>query len=92
MGKIYDDQDTGFIFYIFTNDHSPPHVHVYKKRKANRQDKGILKITIGDCEHPPIIDKVYRKLGQEEMKQAWQIIADRQEQFLEEWQKYHGKA
>jgi Domain of unknown function (DUF4160) len=90
MGKIYADRDTGFIFYIFTNDHSPPHVHVYKKRKGDRQDKGVLKIAIGDQKNPPTIDKIYSKLGQEEIKQAWRIVAERQEEFLEEWQKYHG--
>jgi Domain of unknown function (DUF4160) len=90
MGRIYYDAATGLAFYIFPNDHDPPHVHVYRKRKDSREDKGILKIAIGDDSHPPAIARIYRKLKDQVALDAWRIVAENQQTFLTEWQKYHG--
>jgi Domain of unknown function (DUF4160) len=90
VGKIYYDESFGLAFYIFSNDHHPPHVHVYIQRKGNREDKGILKTVIGDDATPPEIDRIYRKVNRDMTIAAWQIVEDNQQNFLEEWQKHHG--
>jgi Domain of unknown function (DUF4160) len=75
MGRIYYDSATGLAFYIFPNDHDPPHVHIYRKRKDTQ---------------PPKIDRIYRKVKDELALEAWRIVAENQQTFLEEWQRYHG--
>jgi hypothetical protein len=90
VGRIHHDQDLGLVFYIFSNDHHPPHVHVYIQRKGSREDKGILRIAIGNDATPPEIEQIYRKVSRDLVIAAWQIVADNQQSFLEEWQKYHG--
>jgi hypothetical protein len=38
---------------------------------------------------PPKIDRIYRKVKDEVALEAWLIVAENQQTFLEEWQRYH---
>jgi hypothetical protein len=72
----------GFRFWIWSNDHEPPHVHA-------ENGTGEISILIGNEQESPVIDK--NTMRNRDAKRAWRIVAERQEYFLEEWEKIHGK-
>jgi Domain of unknown function (DUF4160) len=80
MPTVY--RQDGFEFRIYTNDHDPPHVHVFKAG-------GQVKIAIGDEETAPSV--LLRKgMSNKDVVKAVLIVDQNQEHFLESWRKYYG--
>jgi hypothetical protein len=71
----------GFRFAFFTNDHTPPHVHVFKAG-------GELVVFIGT---PLQIVQVY-KMKKTDVRRAMKILLDNQEFFVLKWKEIHGKS
>ena len=65
----------GFRFIIWPADHEPPHVHVFK-------GKGEVKINIGNDDEAPRLKEIYG-LTKQEMRQAWDLVAEHQEIFID---------
>lgn len=72
----------GFKFHIYSDDHTPSHVHVWK-------DGGKMKIHLGSEDEPP--DPVYSiGMSRTDKRRAFRICCEKQEFFLAEWRKIHG--
>ena len=72
----------GFRFIIWPADHEPPHVHVFK-------DNGEAKIGIGDDTQAPWLVTIHG-LSKQEVRQAWDVVAEHQEILLNAWRQIHG--
>lgn len=80
MPTVY--RQDGFEFRIYTNDHDPPHVHVFKAG-------GQVKIAIGDEKTAPSV--LLRKgMSNKDAVKAVLSVDQNQEHFLESWRKYYG--
>lgn len=80
MPTIY--VEGGFRFMVFTDDHDPAHVHVWKAGK-------IAKIHIGDADQrPEPVDP--GKMSTRDVRRAVRIVEANQEQFLAAWREIHG--
>lgn len=72
----------GLRFYIFVNDHDPPHVHV--------RGDGQAKIDIsGRQGKPEIVWGV--GLSHADKRHALQAVRDAQPELLKQWSRIHGK-
>lgn len=71
-----------FRFWIWSNDHNPPHVHAENGR-------GEVRILLGDESTAPEIDE--NRMSVRDARRALRIVAARQEEFLVEWREIHGK-
>jgi hypothetical protein len=71
-------REGGFEFRIRTNDHTPPHVHVF------------LGDTEAKIELSPV--KIVRVFGmsKQDAKKAKELVEAHQLELLAEWRKYHG--
>ena len=71
----------GFRFVIFTNDHSPPHIHVFgaggEARIAWESPEGL------------VLDWVIG-IGQADMRRIMQEVERMQLPFLAKWKNIHG--
>ena len=74
--------------YIYTNDHLPAHVHVFKGSK-NDTNVYNVKINIGNENEPPKIVKADKNMKDADIKAAWQLVADNQETLLQNWLEKH---
>lgn len=74
-----------FVFHIFSNDHDPSHVHVYKGGEK-------IVINLGDKTSPPSFVKRKRKtyMTEKNAAKAWKIVAVKQNYLLKMWGKIHG--
>lgn len=72
----------GYRVIIWPDDHAPPHVHVFK-------DDGEAKISIGSNELPHLV--TIHNLSRQEVRQAWEIVANNQDVLLTAWEKIHGR-
>jgi hypothetical protein len=73
MPTVY--RQDGFEFRIYTNDHDPPHVHVFKAG-------GQVKISMGDEETNPTV--LLRKgMSDKDVVKATQLVDQNQDHFLE---------
>lgn len=72
----------GFSVMILTNDHRPPHVHVFR-------GGGWVRITIGDETDRPRITEAIR-LTSREMGKALDIVIAHQAKLATAWRKIHG--
>ncbi len=54
--KILVDESQNLYLYIYTDDHTPAHVHVFKGRK-NDGNRHNVKINLGNEDEPPSIVK-----------------------------------
>ena len=77
MGTIINQN--GFKILIRTNDHLPPHVHVF--RAGNE-----AKLSIGT--HPELLAPSNMK--PRELAQAIEIVSQHYENLLKEWEHIHG--
>ena len=68
----------GFEFRVWTNDHEPPHVHVFKAG-------GQVKIEIKTAEAVAVWNMRARDVRSAEM-----VVAENQELFFKAWRKIHG--
>lgn len=80
MPTIY--RKDGFEILIYTNDHTPSHVHVFKA-------EGEVVINLGNENTPPQIrDNIY--MNKKDERKALLIVAENQELFLAHWRRIHG--
>jgi hypothetical protein len=72
----------GFVIMIYTNDHSPAHVHVFKA-------DGEVVILLGNRQIPP---QVRENIGmsRRDERAALMLVGEQQELFRLEWKKIHG--
>jgi hypothetical protein len=87
MPKVLAAPENNLYFYIYSNDHHPPHVHVFKGKKAEARE---AKINIGNEKEPPSIVSYDNSLRDGEIKQIWQLVAKNQKLLLEKWEQIHG--
>ena len=67
---------------IYTNDHPPAHVHVFRA-------EGEVVISLGDENTPPQVRENVGMSRKDECK-ALMIVGDHQDEFLVEWRRIHG--
>ena len=72
----------GFQVRIYSNDHDPAHVHVFKS-------DGEAKIQIKNQNGDPEWISVDRMSDKDALK-ALEIVIEHQSDLLEKWWKYHG--
>lgn len=75
-------REGGFSFVLNTDDHAPPHLHVFKGEWE-------AKIALGDLAVRPWVMDPGRMPGYE-IREAIRIVLRNQERFLEDWRNYHG--
>ena len=85
--KIFTDPSAGLTVNIHTDDHRPAHVHVYKG--SPKTGRPSVKINLGDKDTPPAIVKV-DTMDPKDVKLAWKLVAQHQEEFLQRWYQIHG--
>lgn len=76
-------QEGGFDFVIYTNDHRPSHVHVFKGNSE-------LVVNIGDENTKPVI-RESRGAKKADFAKLLRIVADYQNFLLEKWRNIHGQ-
>ena len=75
--------ENGFSVRIFTNDHLPSHVHIFKA-------EGSCTINLqGENGLPEL--REYQKMTRKDIKKALEIVFDNQETFLKKWEEIHNK-
>ena len=72
----------GYVVRIWSNDHLPRHVHVFK-------DKGECVINLVGKDGNPELREFY-DLKRKEVAKAIRIVADNQEKLIEAWNRIHG--
>ena len=89
MPKVIEDLDNNLFVYIYTNDHTPAHVHIFKGRKndANQME---IKINIGSEEQAPSLVAASDKIKNKDLIAALKLVAANQEALLNKWQEIHG--
>lgn len=75
----------GFRFVIYSDDHTPSHVHVFREKAQVIIKLGIL----GDNGERPKIRENKRMQPRDAIK-ALKICIKNQKEFLEKWEKVHG--
>lgn len=92
MPKIFPKNSTNpqhLWVYVYTNDHEPAHVHVFCGRKRQRQQPD-MKIAIGsETERPQLVEK-HTSIAKKDAIAALKLVAEHQQEFLEEWHRIHG--
>lgn len=72
----------GFRFVIYTADHDPAHIHI--------TGPGQAKINlIGPDGKPELVSVAGIK--QSDMRRLMSEVTDRRDEFLQEWERIHGK-
>jgi hypothetical protein len=90
MPIILSDSSANLFVYIFTNDHDPAHVHVFKGRKRSSR-KGYIKINIGNSSSPPsLVIVTDEDVKSKDILKALNLVAEHQEYLLKRWSEYHG--
>ena len=89
MPKVLEDLQNNLFVYIYTNDHTPAHVHIFKGRKndANQME---IKINIGSEEQAPSLVSAPDKINNKDLIAALKLVAANQEALLNKWQEIHG--
>ncbi len=89
MPKVLEDLQNNLFVYIYTNDHIPAHVHIFKGRKndANQME---IKINIGSEVEPPTLVIAHDKMKNKDLVTALKLVANNQEMLLSKWQEIHG--
>jgi hypothetical protein len=80
MPTIY--RQNGFEVMIYTNDHRPAHVHIFKA-------DGEVIIYLGSDITPPKV-RTNIGMGHNDERRALIIVAENNEAFWEEWRRIHG--
>lgn len=88
MPKVLEDLQNNLFVYIYTNDHIPAHVHVFKGRKNDKNQKEV-KINIGSEEEPPSLVSTSEDMKTKAIVNALRLIAANQEILLSKWQQIH---
>lgn len=72
-------REGGFQIRIYTLDHPPPHVHVYKGGAVVRIDLATLQAT-----------EVVGFISDRDVARAERLVARQRERLEEEWRRIHG--
>lgn len=88
MPKVLENIHNNLFVYIYTNDHIPAHVHVFKGRKNDKNQKEV-KINIGSEEEPPSLVYASEDMKTKDIVNALRLIAANQEILLSKWQQIH---
>ncbi len=78
MGVVH--AEAGFDFKINTNDHPPPHLHVW-----HQGNLVIISMEPDVCE-----GKIYGNMKKSEVRRARRIVRRNLELFRKEWKRMHG--
>jgi hypothetical protein len=89
MPKVLEDLQLNLFVYIYTNDHVPAHVHVFKGRKTDSNQKE-AKINIGSESKRPSLVAASEDMKNKDIVNALKLIAANQEMLLSKWQAIHG--
>jgi hypothetical protein len=73
MAKIYEDKKSNLYVYIYSDDHLPPHVHIFVGRKKSRGD-GNIKVTLGNNEIAHELVLAHPKLKDADIYKALQLV------------------
>ncbi|MCA1568280.1 MAG: DUF4160 domain-containing protein [Acidobacteria bacterium] len=73
----------GFQVRIYTNDHPPSHVHVFKA-------EGELVFNLGSESEAPRMVKELSPMNPSDARQAGAIVREQKHYLLREWRKIHG--
>ena len=87
MPKIIEDKNKNLLIYIYTNDHIPAHVHVFKGKKQESKE---IKINIGNEETKPSLVYANAQIKSKDIIEALKLVAKNQEMLLKKWQEIHG--
>lgn len=90
MANVLNDTETNLNVYIFPNDHSPAHVHVFVGPKKSRSSNSI-KINIGKGDVQPEVVLVNPTVKRSDIKNALRLVMNNREKLLAEWQRTHDK-
>ena len=90
MPKVLEDLENNLFVYIYTNDHIPAHVHVFKGRKNDKKQKEV-KINIGSESERPSLVSTSEDMKNKDIVNALKLIAANQEMLLSKWQEIHGR-
>lgn len=89
MPKVLEDLQNNLFVYIYTNDHIPAHVHVFKGRKNDSNQKEV-KINIGSEEERPSLVSASEDMKNKDIVDALKLVGANQEILLSKWQEIHG--
>jgi Domain of unknown function (DUF4160) len=89
MPKIIEDLENNLFVYIYTNDHIPAHVHIFKGRKNDSNQKEV-KINIGSPSDRPYVVTASEEMKNKDIVAALKLVAANQEMLLNKWQEIHG--
>ena len=70
----------GFEIRIYTLDHPPPHVHVFKAG-------AVMKIDLSTG----MVTEVVGKISDRDVRRAERLVADNIEDLREAWERLHGQ-
>jgi hypothetical protein len=88
MPKVLEDRQNNLFIYIYTNDHIPAHVHIFKGRK-NDNNQMEIKINIGTEKQAPSLVYAHDRIKDKDLVSALRLVADNQEMLLSKWQEIH---
>ncbi len=89
MPKVLEDLENNLFVYIYTNDHVPAHVHIFKGRKNDSNQKEV-KINIGNQMERPSVVNDTDDMENKHIIAALKLVAAHQETLLSKWQEIHG--
>jgi hypothetical protein len=89
MPKVLEDLENNLFVYIYTNDHIPAHVHVFKGRKNDSNQKEV-KINIFAGSDRPSVVTASEDMKNKDIIAALKLVAANQEMLLNKWQEIHG--
>lgn len=72
----------GFAFLVYTNDHRPAHVHIFRAEAE-------MIVYLGDEANPPSI-RENMGMNRRDARMALVICGEFQEFLLAEWRRIHG--
>ena len=70
----------GFEVRIYTLDHPPPHVHVFKAG-------AVVRIDLSTC----MVTEIVGDISDRDVKRAEQLVAERADVLQQAWERLHGK-
>ena len=88
MPKVLEDRQNNLFVYIYTNDHIPAHVHIFKGRK-NDKNQMEIKINIGTEKQAPSFVYAHDRIKEKDVVIDLRLVADNQEMLLTKWQEIH---
>jgi len=85
MPKVLEDRQNNLFVHIYTNDHIPAHVHIFKGRRNDKNQMKII-INIGTEKQAPSLVKAHARIKEKDLAIALRLVADNQEMLLSKWQ------